>query len=279
VELHRFGILILLTLLPLLTSACEGKKPTLILATTTSTYDTGLLDEIVPLFEKNHQAIVKTIAVGTGQAIAMGERGEADVLLVHSPEAEEEFVREGYGANRADVMYNDFVIVGPAFDPAGVRGMRVTAALRRIALSQTLFVSRGDDSGTHKKEKELWSRAGLQPPSGSLISTGQGMAETLRIVDEKAAYTLVDRGTYLALQRSIDLAIMVEGDEALVNPYGAIAVNPTSSPRVNYDLAIEFIHWITSVEIQRIIGDLGVEEYGQPLFVPDSREWRAKIRE
>lgn len=275
VKFTKLTVLVALTPVLALLLGCQTKKQILILATTTSTYDTGLLDEILPIFEKKHNATVKTIAVGTGEAIAMGQRGEADVLLVHSPKTEEQFVADGYGVNREDVMYNDFVIVGPASDPAGIRGMDAPSALKQIA-SATLFVSRGDDSGTHKKEKELWQKAGSQPPSDCYISTGQGMAETLRIADEKGAYTLVDRGTYLSLKQSMSLVILVEGDEILRNPYGVIAVNPAKFPKVNYDLAMKFIGWITSVETQQIIADFGRERYGQPLFIPNSQGWRAK---
>ena len=273
-KLWKACLLIVVLFLSLLLG-CQPQKGTLILATTTSTQDSGLLDAIIPIFEKEYNATVKTIAVGTGEAIAMGERGEADVLLVHSPAAENKFVSEGYGVERVDVMYNDFVIVGPATDPAGIKGMDTLAAMRRIVDTQSLFVSRGDDSGTHKKEKVLWEKAGVSPSNDHYISTGQGMGQTLRIADEKKGYTLVDRGTYLALRPSIDLVILVEGDEVLFNPYGVIAVNPEKFPKVNYDLATKFIQWITSVETQKIIGEFGVEKYGQPLFVPNSKEWRA----
>ncbi|MBC7263925.1 MAG: substrate-binding domain-containing protein [Chloroflexi bacterium] len=275
-KFRKAGVVVTLALILSLLLGCQTKKQTLILATTTSTHDTGLLDEILPIFEKKYNATVKTIAVGTGEAIAMGQRGEADVLLVHSPKAEEQFVADGYGVNREDVMYNDFVLVGPAADPAGVRGMDASSALKQIASTKALFVSRGDDSGTHKKEKELWQKAGVQPPSDSYISTGQGMAETLRIADEKGAYTLADRGTYLSLKQSISLTILVEGDKVLFNPYGVIAVNPAKFPKVNYDLAVKFINWITSLETQQIIGNFGKEKYGQALFTPNSQEWRAK---
>ncbi len=272
VKFKKSGMLIILMLIFFLLLGCKSEKRVLILATTTSTHDTGLLDEILPIFEKKYNARVKTIAVGTGEAIAMGERGEADVLLVHSREAEEKFVAQGYGVNRRDVMYNDFVIVGPAPDPAGIKGMDAPGALRRIVLEKALFVSRGDDSGTHKKEKKLWEKAKIRPPSDCYISTGQGMAETLRVADEKGAYTLTDRGTYLSLKESINLTILVEGDRVLFNPYGVIAVNPKRFPKVNYNLATKFIKWITSVETQRIIGDFGRGKYGQPLFTPNSRE-------
>jgi len=268
----------ILMLISLMLVGCAEKKQTLILATTTSTHDTGLLDEILPIFEKKYNARVKTIAVGTGEAITMGQRGEADVLLVHSLKDEEKFVAQGYGVNRRNVMYNDFVIVGPTTDPAGIKGMDAPGAIRRIVSEKALFVSRGDDSGTHKKEKKLWEKAKIRPPSDCYISTGQGMAETLRVADEKGAYTLTDKGTYLSLKESINLTILVEGDRVLFNPYGVIAVNPKRFPKVNYNLATKFIKWITSVESQRIIGDFGRGKYGQPLFTPNSREWRAKTK-
>jgi len=256
----------------------RNKPPTnLILATTTSTQDSGLLDEILPMFEKKYNIRVKTIAVGTGEAIALGKRGETDVILVHSREAEDKFVREGYGKNRKNVMCNDFVVVGPFSDPAEIKGEDPVSAFKKIAEVKATFVSRDDDSGTHKKEKKIWEKAGITPSGNWYIETGQGMGETLRVANEKDAHTLADRGTYLAQKDNIDLRILIEKDKILFNPYGVIAVNPKKHPKVNYDDAMKFINWITSYEVQKIIKDFGKDKYGQPLFVPNSDEWKAKL--
>ena len=269
----------------------------LILATTTSTENSGLLAYILPDFEASYNARVEVIAVGTGQALKLGEDGNCDVVLVHARSKEEAFVEAGYGVNRKDLMYNDFVIVGPASDPAGVKGMTdAAAALAKIAETQSQFVSRGDDSGTHVKEQFLWKESGLElqetisiitkkshedeityvRPFGEwYISAGQGMGAVLTMADELQAYTLTDRGTYLARTlKGIDLVILVEGDPRLFNPYGIIAVNPQRHPHVNFGLAMSFIHWFTSVPTQKVIGEFGKDKFGQPLFVPDSEEWR-----
>ena len=270
----------------------------LILATTTSTENSGLLAHILPDFEASYNARVKVIAVGTGQALKLGEDGNCDVVLVHARSKEDAFVEAGYGVNRKDLMYNDFVIVGPASDPAGVKGMTdARAALAKIAETQSQFVSRGDDSGTHTKEQVLWKESGLElqektstitkkgkdrevtcvrPSEGWYISAGQGMGAVLTMADELQAYTLTDRGTYLARTlEGIDLVILVEGDPRLFNPYGVIAVNPEAHPHVHFDLAMSFINWFTSVPTQKVIGEFGKDKLGQPLFVPDSEEWRA----
>jgi tungstate transport system substrate-binding protein len=247
----------------------------LVLATTTSTYDSGLLDYIIPVFEEKYGVSVDVIAVGTGQALPMGEAGDADVLLVHARAREDAFVEAGDGTSRYDVMYNDFVIVGPADDPAGIRGMESAAdAFATIAASESTFVSRGDDSGTHTKEKAIWEAAGITPEGDWYLSAGQGMGAVLTMSAESQAYTLSDRATYLsALADGLDLEVMVEGDPILFNPYGVIPVNPETHPGVNIELANQFVEWLTSVETQELIGSFTVN--GQELFTPDSEQWRA----
>ena len=252
-------------------SASPAPSRDLILATTTSTQDSGLLDVLIPLFEKQTGYTVKVVAVGTGAALRMGERGDADVLLVHAPEAEEAFMATGYGSEREYVMYNDFIIVGPTDDPAGIRGLTdAVQALQRIANAQALWISRGDDSGTHKKEKSLWKEAGIDPSvvasSPWYQETGQGMGATLRIASEKQGYTLTDRGTYLHLRDTLDLEILVQGDERLYNVYHVIVVNPEKHPQVNVEAARAFVDFITSPQVQDIIRAYGVEEFGEPLF-------------
>lgn len=254
--------------------AGEGKK--LILATTTSTEDSGLLDYLLPDFEKQFDVQVDVIAVGTGQALQIGQDGNADVLLVHARAREAEFVAVGHGVRREDVMYNDFVIVGPPDDPAGLRGMTGAAqAFKKIADSSSTFISRGDESGTHTKELSIWKEAGLEPAGDWYLSAGQGMGEVLTMADEQQAYTLSDRATYLArTQQGLDLDILVEGDQALFDPYGVIAVNPNKNPAIQADLANQFIDWIISLPVQEKIGQFGLQEFGQSLFVPDSVPWR-----
>ncbi len=252
-------------------SASPAPSRDLILATTTSTQDSGLLDVLIPLFEKQTGYTVKVVAVGTGAALRMGERGDADVLLVHAPEAEEAFMAAGYGSEREYVMYNDFIIVGPTDDPAGIRGLTdAVQALQRIANAQALWISRGDDSGTHKKEKSLWKEAGIDPSAVASApryqETGQGMGATLRIASEKQGYTLTDRGTYLHLRDTLDLEILVQGDERLYNVYHVIVVNPEKHPQVNVEAARAFVDFITSPQVQDIIRAYGVEEFGEPLF-------------
>jgi tungstate transport system substrate-binding protein len=265
----------------------------LVLATTTSTDDSGLLKAILPDFEARYGATVEVIAVGTGQAIQLGENGDADVILVHARSREDAFVEAGFGINRQDVMYNDFVIVGPATDPAGIREMTdVAAALTRLAETQSLFVSRGDDSGTHTKEQALWQATSLplievsnikgadqthvRPEGDWYLSVGQGMGATLTVANEQQAYTLSDRATFLARKlEGLDLEILVEGDSRLFNPYGVIAVNPELHPHVNAAGAEAFINWITSLETQQLISQFGVDKFGMPLFVPASTAWNA----
>lgn len=249
----------------------KASNEAVILATTTSTKDTGLLDVLIPEFEKKYNITVKPIAVGTGEALKMGERGDADVLLVHSRLAEDEFMAKEFGMVRKDVMYNDFVIIGPKDDPAGIKGSASAAdAFKRIADTGAAFVSRGDDSGTHKKELKIWEKANIKPEDGWYISTGQGMAATIRIANEKLGYTLSDRGTYLVQKNNIDLVVLTEKSDDLLNPYGAIAVNPGRHPKVNYEGATKFIDFLTSEEGQKIIGEFGKDKYGQALFVPNA---------
>jgi tungstate transport system substrate-binding protein len=240
----------------------------LILATTTSTQDSGLLDDLLPAFTGATGWAVKPVAVGSGQAIEMGRRGEADVLLVHSPAAEEEYVAEGTAGRRLLVMHNDFVLLGPDADPAGARGVPVGEALRRIAAAGAVFVSRGDDSGTHARERSLWEKAGVTPGPPWYQETGQGMGATLRVAAEKAGYTLSDRGTYLSQPDGI--ALLAEGDPGLLNVYHVIEVTERAGERVQPDGAAAFADWITGPDAQRRIGEFGREEYGQPLFVPDA---------
>ena len=256
--------------------AVEMEERHLLLATTTSTDDSGLLDFILPDFEAKTGVQVDVVAVGTGQALALGESGDADVLLVHARAREDAFMDAGDGIRREDVMYNDFVIVGPASDPAGILGKsRVTRALEDIMNSESPFVSRGDDSGTHTKELGLWADAGLEPSGDWYISAGQGMSAVLTMADELQAYTLSDRATYLARTLTgTTLEIMVEGDPVLFNPYGVIAVNPDKGDHIQIDLANEFIDWLISVETQELIGQFGIDEFGSPLFTPDSALWR-----
>ena len=240
-----------------------------ILATTTSTQDSGLLDVLVPMFEEQTGYSVKPIAVGSGAAIKMGENGEADVLLVHSPSAEEEFMAAGYGSDRHMVFYNDFVIVGPVDDPAGIADMTSASdAMKAIAESESTFISRGDDSGTHAREKSLWAAAGIEPGGGWYVESGTGMGETLRIANERDAYTLTDRGTWLALADDMNIVIVSEGDQLLVNVYHVIVVNPERYDTINEAGAIAFADFLLDPAIQTAIGEFGVDEYGEPLFVP-----------
>jgi len=253
-----------------------SEQQSLILATTTSTDDSGLLDFILPDFEKAYNVKVDVVAVGTGQAIALGEDGNADVLLVHARSREAAFMAAGHGVRREDVMYNDFVIVGPAEDPANVRGMTSAAdAFAKIASEQVVFVSRGDESGTHTKELSVWKAAGIEPSGEWYQSAGQGMGEVLTLTAEAQGYTLSDRATYLARSKEgLDLEILMEGDEVLFNPYGVIAVNPDKGAHIKAELANQFIDWIISVPVQEKISEFGKEEFGQSLFIPDSEPWR-----
>ena len=254
-----------------LAGACSAGGDVMILATPTSTQDRGLLEEILPLFERETGYRVKTIAVGSGAALRLGMEGEADVILAHSPKAEEAFVAEGHGINRRLVMHNDFVIVGPVGDPAGLRGLGdATEAMRRIAESESLFVSRGDESGTHARELEIWRAAGLTPSGGWYQESGTGMGQTLFVANEKRGYTLSDRATYLTLREVLDLDIAVEGDPSLFNEYHVMQVNPDKSDRINAEAAAAFVTFMTSPETQAVIRDFGLSRFDEPLFVPDA---------
>ena len=246
------------------------KRPVL-LATTTSTQDSGLLDVLVPLFEKKTGYAVKTIAVETGQSLALGDRGEADVVLVHAPTLETQYLAKGNLINRRLVMHNDFILVGPPADPAGITGMTQAAeALKKIAEKGAQFVSRGDNSGTHNTEKSLWKAAGITPQGSWYIESGQGMGATLTIASEKGAYTLTDRATYLVFHKRVQLAILLEGDAPLLNVYHVMEVNPARYPKVNAAGGKTFADFMVSPEAQAVITTFGVERYGQPLFFPDA---------
>jgi tungstate transport system substrate-binding protein len=247
-------------------------KETLTLASTTSTLDSGLFDALIPPFERKFDVTVKIIAVGTGQAMRLARDGNADVLLVHDRPAEEKFVAEGFGVARLDVMHNDFVLVGPRNDPAAARGLGAVAAFKNIAAAGAFFVSRGDDSGTHKKELQLWKTSGLCPAGEWYLESGGGMEATLRIANEKIAYCLVDRATWLAHQKEIDaLVILAQGDALLFNPYSVIVVSPAKFPWLNFKLASRFAEYIRSAEGQAIIGAFGKDKFGSALFYPDVR--------
>jgi len=239
------------------------------LATTTSTEETGIIQALNPSFEKMLNIKVDVIPVGTGKALTLGARGEVDIVLVHSPEAEKRFVAEGYGVNRREVMQNDFVILGPEADPAKIKGLtNAVEAFRKIASVEARFISRGDESGTHKKELELWGKAGVKPGGKWYLEAGRGMGAVLTMANEKQAYTLSDRGTYLAYREKIELKILCEKDPVLINPYGIIAVNPARFPQVKYVYAMAYIGWLTSPAGQKIIREFGKDKFGQPLFTP-----------
>ena len=248
-----------------------------ILATTTSTVDSGLLDVLVPLFEKQTGYRVKTISVGTGQALAMGEKGEADVLLCHAPAAEKKLVDAGVVTNYQLVMHNDFVIVGPPSDPAGIKGKSSADALRLVSQKEAVFVSRGDDSGTNKQEKAIWKAAGVSPEGKWYQQSGQGMGATLLMASEKAGYTLTDRATYLAQKANIALTILSEGDRDLLNIYHVMQVNPAKFDRVNAAGGKAFVEFMVAAETQKAIGAFGKDKYGQPLFFPDAGKSMDKL--
>jgi tungstate transport system substrate-binding protein len=263
------------TVVPTLRAATPGR---LVLATTTSTQDSGLLTVLLPLFEKEFNTRVDVIAVGSGQAIQLGKDGNADVLLVHARAQEDAFMASGDGTRREDVMYNDFVILGPASDPAGIKGSTsAVEAFKKLAEKQAAFISRGDKSGTNTKELDIWKAAGITPSGKWYLSAGQGMGEVLTMAGEQQAYTLSDRATYLARTlKGLKLNVLVEKDPALLNPYGVILVNPAKGAQVNAGLAAKFVDWIISVPIQQFISEFGKADFGQPLFIPSSRLWLNK---
>ena len=246
------------------------------MASTTSTEQSGLFGHLLPEFKKTSGIDIKVVAVGTGQALQIGMDGNADVLLVHARAREDEFMAAGDGTRREDVMYNDFVLVGPAADPAGVAGMTdAAAAMTKIAAAQAPFISRGDESGTHSKELSIWKKAGIELAGDWYVAAGQGMGAVLTMANEQQAYTLSDRATYLARTlEGTELEVLVEGDTALFNPYGVITVNPEKNPNINADLANQFVDWIISVPTQEQIAAFGADEFGQSLFIPDSEAWR-----
>jgi len=270
------GLFVVLALVAMMTGCGEEEtKPVerseLILATTTSTQDSGLLDEWVPMFEEENPYSVKVIAVGSGAAMEMGYNGECDVMLVHSPAAEEEMVEEGAAINRKAVMHNDFIIVGPASDPAGIAdATSAVDAFTKIAESQSTFISRGDESGTHTKELKIWTEAGIEPQGEWYVESGKGMGDTLRIASEEEAYTLSDRATYLNLRDELELDILFEGDDILNNYYHVMEVNPDKWPDVNSEGAKAFSDFVISTEAQEFLETYGVEEFGMPLFYPDA---------
>lgn len=268
-----FSVLMLTGLLMLgLLAAPALSADSIKLATTTSTYNSGLLDYLLPEFTADTGIEVEVISVGTGKALELGRNGDVDVVLVHARPSEDEYMDGGYGTVRKDVMYNDFVIIGPADDPAGISGLSVVKAMKMIADSESLFVSRGDDSGTHKKEKILWNEAGVTPEGKWYLEAGQGMGAVLVMAYEQGGYTMTDRGTYIAYiaDGKTDQPILVEGDPILFNPYGIMDVNPELHSHVNHDEAMALIDWITSEKGQTLIGDFTLED--QVLFYPDAGE-------
>ena len=284
-------LLWLLLLFSIVLSACGAAStpteapaalanPNLILATTTSTQDSGLLDALIPLFEKESGYKVQTVAVGSGQAMEMGKQGNADVLLVHSPSAEKTFMDDGWGKDRALIMHNDFIIVGPAADPARIKGMGPADAFRAIAVAESPFVARADKSGTSTKELGIWAKTDVDPATTKpawYIETGGGMGPALTIASEKGAYTLTDRATFLANKDKLELEILVEGNKTLLNVYHVIAVNSDKWPKVNYEGAMAFMKFMTDPATQELIGRFGVDKFGQPLFFPDADKTDADL--
>ncbi|MBC8385120.1 MAG: extracellular solute-binding protein [Candidatus Cloacimonetes bacterium] len=261
-------LLIILAIFGLLVSAC-GEKQALRLATTTSTENSGLLDNLLPVFTQETGIKVEVIAVGTGKAIKLGENGDVDAILVHARAAEDKFVSDGFGVNRRDVMHNDFIIIGVVEDKAGIKEAKTAAeAMKLIAENKSDFISRGDDSGTHKKENQLWKAAQTVPEGKWYKEIGQGMGTVIMMANETKSYTLTDRGTYLAMADKIDLDILFQGDEELFNPYGIIAVNPDKHPKTNIKGANKFIEWLTGDKSQKMINNF--RKNGKQLFYADA---------
>lgn len=299
--MKHFTLAFILTFAALIMAGCATATPTALpptvapqptqapagacalrLATTTSTADSGLLDAILPDFEKKFNCQVDVVAVGTGQALEIGSKGDADVVLVHARKSEDKFVADGHARERFDVMYNDFIVVGPKDDPAQILGMTSSAdAFKQIAAKQAPFASRGDKSGTNSKELSIWASAGITPTKEMAWynALGQGMGETLLTSNEKGMYTLTDRGTYLAMRDKLPNLVIILGgnsldenkDKALLNPYGVMAVNPDKHPGVQYEMAMNFVNWLVSPDIQKMIGTFGVDKFGQPLFYPNAK--------
>lgn len=280
---YLINMLLLLTIVIIVTAGCgpfsttspstapAPINPEVILATTTSTQDSGLLDVLIPIFEQNTSYKVKPIAVGTGAALEMGKKGEADVLLVHAPSSEKPLVDEKVVINYQIVMHNDFVIVGPPSDPAKIKNQKdVSQTFISIAENQSLFISRGDDSGTHKMEKNLWAKANIQPTGYWYQESGSGMGQTLNIASEKEGYTLTDRATFLSNSQHLDLEVLLEGDSSLLNIYHVMQVNPEKFPKINNDGSKAFVEFMINPDTQRIIGDFGKDLYEQSLFFPDA---------
>jgi tungstate transport system substrate-binding protein len=271
----RFAPVALLSL-ALFTPGCGGSSSshgTLTLATTTSTQDSGLLDVLVPMFREETGIEVRVVAVGSGQALQLGRRGDADAILAHSPDDEARFMAEGHGESRRAVMHNDFVLVGPPSDPANIRGSTsIVAAFRAIAEGRSPFVSRGDESGTHQKERRIWSAAGIEPGGAWYVRAGAGMGQVLRMADQKRAYTLCDRATYLARQGALDLEIVAQGDPLLRNHYHVIVVRPEAHPGVHAGEARRFAEFLLSREGRRAISTFGIDRHGEPLFIADDPE-------
>jgi len=261
--------LALVVTVPSYLPAGQAVSKNVILSTTTSTQDSGLLDVLVPLFEKKSGYSVKTVSVGTGQALELAAKGEADVALVHAPSLEKKYVADGKLLNRRMVMYNDFIILGPANDPAQIKSTKSSAAaMKRIAASASRFVSRGDNSGTHNLEKSLWKSAAIQPKGEWYIESGQGMGATLGIANDRGAYTIADRATYLALQKRLALGILLDGDRPLMNIYSVMEVNPANGTRINTVGGKAFADFMVAPETQTVIKSFGVKKFGQPLFIP-----------
>jgi tungstate transport system substrate-binding protein len=277
----KIWFICLILILMFALAACGSAKPqnpAMILATTTSTQDSGLLDELIPVFEQDSGYQVKVIAVGTGKALTMGREGNADVLLVHAPAAEKEFMEGGYGEERFLIMHNDFVIVGPTDDPAGIKGMDdPIAAMQQIADTESFWISRGDDSGTNKKEIAFWEQTGIMPEGAWFLESGQGMGATLKIASEKDAYTLTDRATYLFLKENLFSEILVEGHQSLLNVYHVMTVNPEMWDHVNHEGAKALAAFLISDETQDMIREYGVDQFGQPLFFPDADKTDADL--
>ncbi len=276
------GVGLLLFLVFCLSCAGLGKPETnkfILMASTIGPIDAGIVDVLENAFEKDSGIRVRHVGAGTGETLKMAEKGNFDLVMVHAKSLEEKFVQEGFGTERIDLMYNDFVIVGPSSDPAGIKGMKkATEALKRISEKGSTFISRGDKSGTHVAEMELWGKAGIKP-SGSWYMVyekgAMGNAPTLRYADEKQAYTFMDRSTYLSLKNQIKIQVLMEKDEAMLNYISLIPVNPQKFPKTNYDDAMAFARWLTSPKKgQKIIRDFGKDKYGSPLFFPNSKEWR-----
>lgn len=277
----RNTFLSFLLVLSIALTACRSATPTnlnIILATTTSTQDSGLLDVLIPLFEEQSGYTVQTIAVGSGEAMKMGEEGNADVLLVHAPASEITFMESGFGKDRMLVMHNDFIIVGSMDDPARIKGLAAKDAFNAIFAAGAIFITRGDDSGTHKKELALWKSVELDPAGQAwYVETGQGMGASMTVASEKAAYILTDRATYLANKDNYQLEILVEGDKSLLNIYHVITVNPKKWSDANYDGAMAFAKFMTDPATQAVIGEFGVEKFGAPLFYPDADKTDADL--